>query len=90
MSRYSCFSRWRASTGKYDVIVTRLEEADYSHEVKEATELRDFISENYELPASALAAKILDSYLGAIKVEVRDYNRNAIVLEKEFYGTSDI
>lgn len=90
MSGYNCFSKWRASTGRHDVTVTRIEDPGYVHEVREATELREFISENYDLSASELAAKVMDNYLGAIKVEVRDYNRNAIILEKDFYGTSDI
>lgn len=87
---YSCFSRWRASTGKYDVIVTRVEEPDYAHEIQEATELRAFISDNYDLSPSELAVKILDNYLGAVKVEVRDWNRNGVIVERDFYGTSDL
>lgn len=90
MSNYACFSKWRASTGRYDVIVTRIEEPDYSHEIQEATELRAFINENYDLRPSELAIKILDNYLGAVKVEVRDWNRNGVVIERESYGTSNI
>lgn len=86
---YKALSKWRASTGKYDVIVYREETADYSHEIREATELRAFINDNYDLGASALAAKILEHYLGAVEVEVRDFNRNAVIL-KRVYGTSDL
>lgn len=82
-------SKWRASTGKYDVIVYREEATEYQHEIREATELRAFINDNYELGASALAAAILDNYLGAVEVEVRDFNRNAVIL-KRVYGTSDL
>jgi thiamine monophosphate synthase len=90
-------SKWRASTGKYDVIVWRDEGSDYNHfsastrgrEIREATELCAFINDNYDLAPSALASAILENYLGAVEVEVRDFNRNAIIL-KRVYGTSDI
>jgi hypothetical protein len=86
---YKAVSKWRASTGKYDVIVWRDEGSDYNHEIREATELYAFINDNYDLAPSALASAILENYLGAVEVEVRDFNRNAIILKK-VYGTSDI
>jgi hypothetical protein len=72
---YKALSKWRASTGKYDVIVYRDEGSQYDHEIREATELRAFINDHYDL--------------GAVEVEVRDFNRNAIIL-KRVYGASDI
>lgn len=86
---YKALSKWRASTGKYDVIVYRDEGSQYDHEIREATELRAFINDHYDLSPSALASAILDNYLGAVEVEVRDFNRNAIIL-KRVYGASDI
>ena len=80
------YSIERVRTGKWDIEVTRAEDAiTYRHEVREPVELRGFIETYYELPAEELALKILDHYLHAVAVKVTDWNYNGIylIVEKE-------
>lgn len=74
-------SVWQISTGKHDVRLHLLEDADYEHEVRESTELRAFVDQHYKLAAHELAKLLLESVFDAVKVEVFDFNRNGVIME---------
>jgi hypothetical protein len=76
-------SVWQISTGKHDVRLHLLEDANYEHEIREPVELRAFVDQNYKLAAHELAKLLLESVFDAIKVEVFDFNRNGVIMEIE-------
>lgn len=74
----------RIRTGRYDVKVYRHEDpVTYTHTVREPVELRAFVDLNYDLPMEEVAHRILSEYLGAVRVEISDWNHNGIIIEKE-------
>ena len=68
--------------GKMDVRVFREQEDNYKHEMREPKELKAFIELVYHLPLEEVGREILNNYLGAVRVEITDWNHNGIIVER--------
>lgn len=68
--------------GKMDIRVFREQAEDYKHEMREPKELKAFVELIYHLPIEEIAREILSNYLGAVRVEINDWNHNGIIVER--------